>query len=117
MKKGAGTTLFLLMNPSTVDAENFDDPTVAKCQRMARHWGMTKVFIANVCAYCSTSRLALLDIEDPVGPRNRQAILEMAALSDMIVVAHGIPPGTLHIHGTPCAKPCGMLATSSITSS
>jgi hypothetical protein len=87
-----------MMNPSTADAANVDDPTVAKCQRFARRLGFGGIWVGNSCAYRATDNRRLMEIEDPVGPRNIAAILEMAEASQMIVVAHGLLPGKLQRH-------------------
>lgn len=89
--------LWLLMNPSTAD-ENTTDPTVAKCADMARRRGFGGQFIANVCAARFTNKRQLLGIADPIGPRNQAAVLEMATLSERVVVAHGRLPGNLQHH-------------------
>lgn len=89
--------LFGMMNPSTAEARA-NDPTVAKCCQMARWWGFGGLFIANACAYRATDRMRLLEVADPVGPRNHAAILEMAAESKRIVIAHGRLPGDLQRH-------------------
>lgn len=94
----APAVLFCLMNPSTADAIAFDDPTVAKCQRIAGRLGYGRVFVGNACGYRATDNRRLLEVEDPVGPRNREAVLEMAAESAMVVVAHGRLPGGLQPH-------------------
>lgn len=90
--------LVSMMNPSIADASHFDDPTVAKCGRIARRLGMGGLWVGNACAYRATDKRRLLDVEDPVGPRNIPAILEMAEESSLIVVAHGQLPGDLQRH-------------------
>lgn len=90
--------LFAMMNPSTADATEANDPTVAKCCRMARRWGYGGLFVANACAYRATDRMRLLSVDDPVGPRNHAAILEMAAESSLVVIGHGRLPGALQRH-------------------
>ena len=90
--------LVAMMNPSVADARDINDPTVAKCCQMVRGWGYAGLFVANACAYRATDRMRLLAVEDPVGPRNHQAILEMAAESRLIVIAHGRLPGDLQKH-------------------
>jgi hypothetical protein len=54
--------------------------------------------IGNACAYRATDRMRLLEVADPVGSRNHQAILEMAAEAGMIIIAHGRLPGALQVH-------------------
>lgn len=89
--------LFILMNPSAASTFS-SDMTVEKCGRFARRWGFGGQFVANTCAYRATDRMRLLEVEDPVGPRNLEAISEMAEESEWIVVAHGKLPGRLQRH-------------------
>jgi hypothetical protein len=86
-----------LMNPSGAGVE-FGDSTVAKTGRISRRLGFGGQWIANACAYRATDRMRLLEVEDPVGPRNHGAIREMAATSEMIIIAHGRLPGALQTH-------------------
>lgn len=85
--------VFVMCNPSTADACE-DDATVRKCRGFAERWGCTGFEVVNVCAYRSTNPRDLLDINDPVGPENREAL--DAALCEsrrwgepMVVVAWG----------------------------
>jgi hypothetical protein len=86
-----------MMNPS-VASEECLDMTVAKCGGSAESWGYSGFAVANACAYRSTLPAGLLAVDDPVGPRNHTAILEMAAESDQVVIAHGRVPGQLQQH-------------------
>jgi hypothetical protein len=86
-----------MMNCST-GAADINDPTVAKVCQMARGWGFAGALIGNACAYRATNKMRLLDVADPVGPRNHAALLEMAAEAGLIVIAHGRLPGDLQVH-------------------
>jgi hypothetical protein len=94
---GGPMALIGMMNPSTAN-EHFLDPTVAKTSRIFRRLGFGGQFIANACAYRATDKGRLLSVADPVGPRNHQSILEMAACCEMLVIAHGRLPGDLLKH-------------------
>ena len=85
-----GSVLFIMMNPSTAD-ENDDDPTVAKCQRYARAWGYGAILVGNTFAYRATNQKDLMQVPDPVGPRNDEWLLKMAAQAGLIVLAYGKP--------------------------
>lgn len=87
----------IMMNPSVADI-HVDDPTVAKCRRIATRLGFGCHVIGNVCAYRVTDKMRLLDVDDPVGPGNADALLRMAQESDMVVIAHGRLPGGLQRH-------------------
>ncbi len=100
---GLKSALFVMMNPSTAD-EQVNDPTVAKAMRFARAWGYGRLYVGNVCAYRATDKMALLGVDDPVGPGNIDAIIGMARDADVTVVAHGQLPKGLQVHAdTVCA--------------
>lgn len=83
--------LFVMMNPSCANID-FDDATVAKCQRFARKWGAGSLYVGNTFAYRATYQEDLIMAEDPIGPGNFKAILEMAQQPDTItVMAYGKP--------------------------
>jgi len=84
------SVLFVMMNPSTADPY-VDDPTVAKCQRYARAWGYGTMWVGNTFAYRATNQKDLMQVADPVGPRNDEWLLKMAAQAEMIVLAYGKP--------------------------
>jgi hypothetical protein len=82
--------LFIMMNPSTADLE-VDDPTVAKCGRLARRWGYAGVTVGNTFAYRATAQDRLAAVPDPVGPENDRHLLDMAQEAAMTVFAYGTP--------------------------
>jgi hypothetical protein len=70
--------LFIMLNPSTADHQN-DDPTVAKCIRLARRWGFQGVQVRNIFAIRGTDPAIIKRAEEPTGGlRNDRAILEAA---------------------------------------
>lgn len=83
------TALFVMLNPSTADAEQ-DDPTVRRCAGFARAWGLAGYDVVNLFGYRSTAPSALLTIPDPIGPDNDRHILEAAGRADRIIVAWGV---------------------------
>lgn len=83
-----GTVMFVMLNPSTADAE-MDDPTVRKCVGFARQWGRGAVLIGNLFAFRTKEPKLLRRAADPVGASNDEALAWMAAAADMIVVAWG----------------------------
>ena len=95
--------LFVMMNPSTADPF-VDDPTVAKCQRYARRWGFGTLWVGNTFAYRATNQKHLLSVDDPVGPRNDEWLLTMAAQAKTIVLAYGKPHKNLCSRGADVAK-------------
>jgi len=68
--------LFVMLNPSTADAET-DDPTIRKCMGFARRWGCTDLTVVNLFALRATSPADLRVHHDPVGPCN-DLLIQMA---------------------------------------
>lgn len=90
--------LWLLMNPS-VACLDYADPTLIKTGKFARAWGYGGQLVGNVHAYQTTDKNKLLDVVDPVGPKNDESILRMAGLAERIVLAYGQPPKKLKGRG------------------
>jgi len=86
--------MFLLMNPSVAGVEHAD-PTLIKTGRLARAWGYGGQLVGNVHAYRLTDSKLLAGVDDPVGPGNDAALLEMAGRAGTIVLAYGLPPKPL----------------------
>lgn len=72
--------MFLMLNPSTADA-NDDDPTVRRCVGYARDWGCGTLTVCNLFAWRSTDPDALIGMRSPVaiGPDNDTYIRTFAA--------------------------------------
>lgn len=85
---------WLLMNPS-VACLDFSDPTLRKTGKFARSWGFGGQLVGNVHAYRATDKNRLLEVKDPVGPRNDRMILKMADQAETVVLAYGQPPKAL----------------------
>ena len=71
---GKQTAVFVMLNPSTADAD-VDDRTVTRCMGFARSWGCGRLWIVNLFAYRATKPADLWDVHarDPheaIGPRN-----------------------------------------------
>jgi hypothetical protein len=82
--------LFIMMNPSTANP-TADDPTVAKCRRLAVKWGYGGIHVGNTFAYRATDQNRLAQVADPVGPDNDAHLLDMAAQSALLIFAYGQP--------------------------
>lgn len=82
------TTLFVMLNPSTADA-NVNDRTIKKCIKFARAWGRDAICVANLYAYRSTDPKQLLHILDPVGPDNNYWLRCLARRHTHVVCAWG----------------------------
>ncbi|NYI70676.1 hypothetical protein GGQ54_001236 [Naumannella cuiyingiana] len=88
---------FILLNPSTADAKE-DDPTIRRCMRFARTWGLGGLVVVNLYAYRATKPADLWRADDPVGPENDdhlRDVLGVAVRAGSPVVAawgaHGRP--------------------------
>lgn len=72
-----GTALFIMLNPSTADAE-LDDPTIRRCRGFARDWGCSGITVANLYAFRATNPAELLKQADPIGPDNDAQLRALA---------------------------------------
>jgi hypothetical protein len=85
---GGRFCLFVMLNPSTADAEK-NDPTIRRCIGYAKSWGFDGLDVANLFALRSTEPVALYDVDDPIGPANDEWIARLAARASRIVCAWG----------------------------
>ncbi|PIQ96371.1 MAG: hypothetical protein COV67_09900 [Nitrospinae bacterium CG11_big_fil_rev_8_21_14_0_20_56_8] len=79
---------FIMLNPSTADAEK-NDPTVERCQRFALRWGFGGLHVGNLFAFRSTLPENLKTHPDPVGPGNNRTLLYRARRAARVVCAWG----------------------------
>ena len=90
----AGTCLFLMLNPSTADANN-DDPTIAKCIRYAKSWGYGTLLVGNLFAFRAADKQVMKRQTDPVGPRNDESLLRLIQRANITIAAWGTDGGHL----------------------
>jgi hypothetical protein len=108
---GGRAIAFVMLNPSTADAER-DDPTIRRCGGFARAWGFSAMTVVNLFALRTTDPARLRRARDPIGPGNDEHIAAAASSCDALVLAwgaHGALGGRDHdvlalLHG--CRPAC-----------
>ena len=80
--------LFVMLNPSTADAE-VDDPTIRSCARLCRSWGYGSFEVVNLFGWRATDPKALTKAEDPVGPDNDGVAERAIQRCDVAICAWG----------------------------
>lgn len=87
--------VFVMLNPSTADAER-DDATIRKCMSYARRWGYFRIIVVNLFAFRATDpkdlRAAMTLGEDVVGPLNDTVIRGVVAGAEWVICAWGAAP-------------------------
>ncbi|MEU0390495.1 DUF1643 domain-containing protein [Streptomyces chartreusis] len=74
------TAVFVLLNPSTADAER-DDATTRRCINYAQDWGCNSAWIVNLYAWRARHPSDLWKAHDPVGPENDRFLRTAAAVA------------------------------------
>lgn len=87
-----GRMLFVMLNPSTADAE-VDDPTIRRCMGFARREGCGGIEVLNLYALRATRPKHLLDHPDPEGPDN---IASWADVWTEGIIAHSVAAWGAH---------------------
>ncbi|GAB4134715.1 MAG: DUF1643 domain-containing protein [Cyanobacteria bacterium J069] len=90
----APRVLFVMLNPSTANAER-NDPTIRRCMGFAKAWGYGRLEVVNLFAYCATRPQDLRRADHPVGEAGDRALLDAASRADQIILAWG-NGGRLH---------------------
>lgn len=85
--------LFIMLNPSTADAE-IDDPTIRRCMKFGESFNMTHLTVVNLFAYRATDPNILARAKDPIGPDNDQHLIEQIEKhrNSLIIAAWGAHP-------------------------
>lgn len=107
--QGGPTCVCLLLNPSTATAFR-NDPTVSRCIRLARGRGCAALVVVNLFAYRATDPRQLALVDDPVGPRNDEIILQHCRPGWLVIAGWGVR-GQLRGRG---AQVTGMLAAAGV---
>lgn len=97
-----GDVLWVMLNPSTADAEN-NDPTINRCIAFSKAAGRYGLNVVNLYAFRATLPNTLWHVEDPIGPENDDHICAMAEASNLIICAWGkngpVTDRALHVRG------------------
>lgn len=88
-KWGPGPTcLWIMLNPSTADAE-IDDPTIRRIVGFSHDWGYGQAVVVNLFAFRATEPALMFRADDPVGPLNEDHIARAVRSSARVVAAWG----------------------------
>ena len=85
---GRGICVWIMLNPSTADAE-IDDPTIRRCMRFTQDFGYRRMVVINLYAYRSKDPCDLKRVRNPVGKGNDRYLEQWIATADRVVVAWG----------------------------
>jgi hypothetical protein len=85
---GKKTTVFVMLNPSTADGL-VNDPTVRRCMGFAHAFGTRGIIVVNLFAARSTKPDKLLEMDDPIGPKNDEYIFHACRLARLVVCGWG----------------------------
>lgn len=85
----ASTAAFVMLNPSTADADT-DDPTIRRCIGFARQWGCGKLVVLNLFAFRATKPADLKRAADPVGSDNLAWFTRSLGGVDLVVCGWGV---------------------------
>jgi hypothetical protein len=77
---GIGAAVFVMLNPSTADAE-VDDPTIRRCIGFAKALGCDGLHVVNLYAYRATKPGDMFAADDPVGPENDRVLTNAATFA------------------------------------
>lgn len=90
--KDNGCVVWIMLNPSTADAE-LDDPTIRKCIGFTERWGYYSLRVVNLFAWRATNPRELIGMgEQAVGPENDHYIEQAFRGAALIVLAWGASP-------------------------
>jgi hypothetical protein len=82
------TAIWIMLNPSTADAET-DDPTIRRVVSFSAREGHERVVVANLFALRATSPHQLLINGRPLGPMNKAYLTEIISGNKDLIVAWG----------------------------
>lgn len=83
--------LFVMLNPSTADAE-IDDATIRSCIRLSRGLGFGSFEVVNIFAFRATDPEDMAKADDPIGPDNERIVIGAINRCDTVICAWGAHP-------------------------
>lgn len=79
---------FVMLNPSTADADR-NDPTIRRCLQFAQSWGYGSLKVVNLFGFKATHPKILQQASDPIGTENDRHLLAAVQKSDRTIIAWG----------------------------
>jgi hypothetical protein len=79
---------FVMLNPSTADAQR-NDATIRRCLGFAHRWGYGALEVVNLFAYRTPKPDVLRTVEHPVGTDNDRYLIAAATRADCLVIGWG----------------------------
>lgn len=79
---------FIMLNPSTADAE-VDDPTIRRCMGFAEREKAGGIVVVNLYGFRATKPFDLFQATDPIGPANDRHIQRAVKQAKSVVCAWG----------------------------
>jgi hypothetical protein len=83
--------LFVMLNPSTADAE-IDDATIRSCIRLSKGLGYGSFEVVNLFGLRATDPTELAKADDPIGPLNEKVSAAAIMRCDVAICAWGAHP-------------------------
>lgn len=83
--------LFIMLNPSTADAE-IDDATIRSCIRLSKGIGYGSFEVVNLFGLRATDPKELTTAESPIGPNNERVVDAAVRRCDVVICAWGAHP-------------------------
>lgn len=83
-----GSVVWIMLNPSTADAD-VDDPTIRRCMKFTERLGHETMVVVNLFALRATDPRELLEAEDSVGAENTESVLRVCDKGEILVAAWG----------------------------
>lgn len=80
--------LFVMLNPSTADAE-VDDATIRSCIRLCRDWGYGSFEVINLFGLRATDPSELSGADEPIGQDNDRVAIAAIERCDVTICAWG----------------------------